>query len=94
MSPFVLTSNQVPQLPGMTVYGWDSRQGGRLITDWRGRPIINLADEALKSLQTSVETIGYELHHVKEILSGAGNSESAAEAAGTVFWNLFKRRAR
>lgn len=55
----------------------------------RGRPVIKLTHEALKSLESAVKTLGHELHHVKEVRAGTGPNEAAAEAAGAKLWQAF-----
>jgi hypothetical protein len=83
---------EVPKLPDATLFGWITEQGGRLVTDRRGRVIIKLTDHALASLRTAVETVGHELHHVGEMRAGSGASEQAAENAAKAYWARFLQR--
>lgn len=83
-----------PRVAGATIYGWITQVGNDVVTDSQGRVIISLTDEGLKSLQTAVETVGHELHHLREIRAGIGSSEQAAEAAAREYWELFQRRVR
>jgi hypothetical protein len=85
-------AEEIPNVPGRTFFGWVSRQGGKLVTDPRGRVIINLTEDALASLKSAVETVGHELHHIGEALAGAGESEIAAENAAKAFLEQFLQR--
>lgn len=77
--------SEVPTELGI-IYGWISTIAGKVVSDKRGRPIIKLTLEALKSLESAVKTLGHELHHVKEARAGTGPNEAAAEAAGAKLW--------
>ena len=85
-------ADEVPVVPGVRFFGFVEKEGDKLVTDNRGRAIIKLTDEALASLETAVETVGHELHHVRESLAGAGPSEVAADAAGKGSLRTFLRR--
>lgn len=84
--------SEVPTIPGMTFFGWTSVRDDTLVKDERGRVIIKLTDDGLASLEKAVETVGHELHHIREFLAGAGHDEEAAKAAGRRYANTFKRR--
>jgi hypothetical protein len=84
--------DEVPKVPGTTFLGWVTEQGGRLVTDRRGRVTIKLTDDALVSLKSAVETVGHELYHIGEMLAGSGASEKAAEDAAKEFLERFVQR--
>ena len=79
-------------IPGLTIFGWTSVRDEKPVRDDRGRVTIKLTDEGLASLEKAVETVGHELHHIREFLAGAGHDEEAAKAAGRRYWKTFKRR--
>ncbi|MDA1231612.1 MAG: hypothetical protein O2856_12635 [Planctomycetota bacterium] len=58
--------------------------------DRRGRVVIYLTENSLKSLKEAVFTIGHELKHIKDYLAGLENSaEAAANFAGSEFLEKF-----
>lgn len=73
-------------------FGFIEKRANQIVRDKRGRVIIKLTDNALSSLKTAVETVGHELHHVRECLAGAGTSETEAEAAGKAYLDAFLKR--
>jgi hypothetical protein len=85
-------TDEIPDVPGVTFYGWVSIRAGLLLKDRRDRVIIKLTASALASLKTAVETVGHELHHIGEILAGAGSSVKAAEAASRAYLRRFVQR--
>ena len=76
---------------GKEVMGWVTVVGNVLKRDARGRILITLTESALSSLKEGVITVGHELHHIRDILAGAGPSEELAEAFGLRFWEIFKK---
>ncbi len=86
------SADDVPNVPGRIFFGWILQEGGNLVTDAKGRVIINLTEDALASLKSAVETVGHELHHIGEALAGAGESEIAAENAAKAYLEQFLQR--
>jgi hypothetical protein len=80
---------EIPDVPGEIFYGWVTMRAGALVKDRRERIVVKLTDHALRSLKTAVETVGHELHHIREALAGAGASEKAAESAALAYLRRF-----
>ncbi len=75
------------------IYGWVARDGaGNIITDLRGRPIINFTPKGLSSLEEAVKTFGHEVKHIKDFAAGLKtSSEALAELAGEQLWLVVKK---
>jgi len=78
------------------IFGWISRDGtGKMITDFRGRPIINFTEKGLSSLEQAVITYGHEVKHIKDFAAGLKtSSEALAELAGEKLWLVVSKSLR
>ena len=59
----------------------------------RGRPLIEVSDRALSSMEEAVTTIYHEIHHHRQYrLTGDGGPERAAEEFGREMYKVFQKR--
>jgi hypothetical protein len=59
----------------------------------RGRPLIEISDMGLSSMQEAVTTVFHEIyHHRSYALSGSSGGERRSEAYGRAQWQEFSRR--
>ena len=77
-----------------TVFAWVARDGtGKVLTDAKGRPVINFTERGLASLVEAVTSFGHEVKHIKDYAAGLEISdEREAEIAGQELWELVQER--
>jgi hypothetical protein len=86
--PVILDAHGVPAFGRSTHDGFGLPVLGR-----RGRPLIELSDKALGTMENAVTTIFHEIHHHRRYwLAGDGGPEEAAENFGREMYQLFKKR--
>ena len=79
---------------GLPAYGNSPHTGaGQPFTGPRGRPLIQISDMGLSSMDEAVTTVHHEIyHHQSFVLHGHGGTEEAAETYGRSMLDQFHRR--
>ena len=79
---------------GIPAFGRSTHTGAGLpMLGPRGRPLIEVSDKGLGSMQDAVTTIFHEIHHHRSYrLTGNGGPEDAAEEFGRQMYRIFERR--